>query len=518
MLLRTIVRFTQILTVLLMYAVLAGCGASSATSAGVHVVAATGDPAPGLPDGYLFEGIDPNYTMGASGLVLFSGSANIERGSASDRKRVLWFGEPGALEPVVTVGQPIPGAEDALVADFSPLPRIVTEDGTAAFVVRPSIYPQGYLPQSLLAYHDGALRKVIANGDTVPTPEGDGRLLTISQFVITDAGLLLMGTYARRKTALWFWDFSTLELVIAEGTEVSIGDFACKIRSLESTTLDMNQAGFAIFRASMFGNNCRYGGLVGWDRKSGTHLAVSMNREPVAAGSSDFFRSTSGDARVSDDGQIALHAIIYRNEGQALTRSVTMLQTIAGGPSIELIHKATPIDDAPDLKMTHALHSGGMAPLGDGALVHFVRNHHDRIILRTTLDGQAEHSLVAHAGTTLDESVAARIGNAASNRDGDTVFASFIDDDKPGGKYQQQVWLSTRKGALTRLAYAGLAVVDRDGAIIERIEMSNQSHEPTMVSTQGGRSRTIADNGSVLFGGRIQEASRTSNALFVAKF
>ncbi|MEL6870519.1 MAG: hypothetical protein AAFO81_12025 [Pseudomonadota bacterium] len=498
---------------------LGGCGASDATSAGVNAIAVAGEAAPDLPDGYLLEGIDPNYTMGAAGHVLFSGSANIQRGSAADRKKVLWFGQPGTLQAIIETGQPIPDMDgDAQVSDFSPLPRIVTRSGDAAFIVRPSVVPRGYLPQALLAYRDGTLETVVANGRDVPVPEGSAPLLSISQFVMTDAGVLIMGEFARRRSALWFWDFSTLRLVIADDTETDIGRLRCKIRSLASTTLDMNSKGFAVFRASTFGNDCTYGGTIGWDSQSNTLVAVTMNRQPIAPDSTEHFQSTTGDARISDDGHIALHAELYDIEAQANARSMTMLQRKAGGPTTGLLDKSTPIDDAPDLQLTHAIHGNGMAPLGDGGLAHFVRNNRDRIILRSQLGGKPQHRLIAHQTTTVDDSVAARIGNAAANRDGDIVLTSFIDDGKPGGTYQQQLWLSARNGDLSRLAYPGSPVVNKDNMSVERIEASNQSHEPTMVSTQGGRSRTIADNGSYVFAGRVQQESGAVNALFVAYF
>ncbi|MEM7763364.1 MAG: choice-of-anchor tandem repeat NxxGxxAF-containing protein [Pseudomonadota bacterium] len=495
------------------------CGGSDTTSPGTLAIAVIGESAPGLDEGYLFEGFATEYGMGASGQVIFQGSANVKNGGPRERKTAMWYGPPGALKVIAEVGQPMPGAkDDNRIGDFSLLPRIVTRNGTAVFVVRVAKQLPGYQPEALVAHRDGVLEKIVANGDPVPVPDGEGRLLNISQYVAVDDGVLIMGTFARRKTAFWYWDFSKLRLVVAEGTEMPVGEFDCKIRSLESTTMDMNTEGLALFRASMFGNNCRYGGIVGWDRQSDRLLAIALNRTPIQDGSSLYFQSTTGDARVSDGGHIALHAGIFDSDGSPGAMDSTLWQPDAGGDSQILIDKQAQLPDAPELKLTHAIHDSGMAPSNRNELLHFVRNHHDRIILRTRIDTSPVHQVVAHTGTTVDDSTSARIGTGHLNRNGEVVFVSYVDDGRRGGSYQQELWLSQRDAPLQAIARRGDVIVGRDTDTIERIEFYNQSHEPRMFSTQGGRMRQISDDGAVLFAGRLQTGTRRPNALFVTRF
>ncbi|MEL7296408.1 MAG: choice-of-anchor tandem repeat NxxGxxAF-containing protein [Pseudomonadota bacterium] len=512
-------RCSSLLALSLAVMTLAGCGGSDASTPGTLAIAVVGEPAPGLGDGYLFEGFATEYGMGASGQVIFQASANVNNGGPRERKTAMWYGQPESLKVIAEVGQPIPGAkDDNRISDFSLLPRIVTRNGTAVFVARGTNKLPGYQPQVLVAYRDGALEKIVANGDPIPVPDGDGRLLNISQYVAVDDGVLIMGTFARRKNALWYWDFSDLRLVVAEGTEVPVGEFDCKIRGLESTTIDINAAGLAVFRASMFGNNCRYSGIVGWDRQSDALIPVALNRTPIQAGTSLNFQSTTGDARVSDGGHIAIHAGIFDMEGRPGAMDSTLWQARAGGDSQILIDKQTPLPDAPALKLTHAIHDSGMAPVSGNELVHFVRNHHDRIILRTTIAESPAHELVAHTGTVVDETAATRIGTAHVNRSGDVVFVSYRRDEGRRSPIEQELWLSQRGSSLVRLTYPGAALVGREDQTIDRINFSNPSHEPRAFSTQGGRVRQISDDGAVLFAGRLQTGSNRPNALFVTRF
>ncbi|MCR9261672.1 MAG: hypothetical protein NXH95_18290 [Pseudomonadaceae bacterium] len=496
----------------------AGCSSSDNHASEVVVVAAAGEPAAGLPDGYLYEGFDPNYAMGASGEIAFSATANINHGGPRDRQHALWFGPVDELTPIVTVGQPAPGGDEAvLISGFQTTPRVITESGRLGFVVQTSHSPTGSLPQALLIHDDGELEKVIATGDTVPLPNGEAPLQSISQFAMSDEGVLFMGKVNRRQSGLWFWDYSDLELVSVDDTPVSIGSNQCVVRSVASTTVDLNNKGFGVFRMTMGGNDCARGGVVAWDGDSSQLVPIALHRTPLEAGSDLYFQSITGDPRVTDESHIALHANVYSNSASASgAKEVTLLQIQGSDRSRALIDKLTPLTDAPDITLTHTILGDGLAPVNDSELIHFVKSNRDRIILRTDIDDEISHRVIARSGTSVDEQVAARIGDGHVNRKGDVVFTSYIDDGPTGGTYQQELWFSARNQDPFRLAFAGQPLADREDQTIERIDTTNQSHEPKMHSTQGGRNRLIDDSGATFFSGRLRKGSQWHNALFVA--
>ena len=65
------------------------CGGSDTTSPGTLAIAVIGESAPGLDEGYLFEGFATEYGMGASGQVIFQGSANVKNGGPRERKTAM---------------------------------------------------------------------------------------------------------------------------------------------------------------------------------------------------------------------------------------------------------------------------------------------------------------------------------------------------------------------------------------------------------------------------------------------
>lgn len=481
-------------------------------------MAATGETAPGLDSGYIFESLDPGYTIGASGQSAFSGSANIKRGATQDRKQALWFGLADALKPVAMVGDTVGGSGEAvLINGFASTPRVITRSGRLGFVVATAGSQVGKSAQALLVHDDNRLIKAIAAGDPVPMPAGNTSLLHISQFAMTDAGILFMGKYARNRSGLWFWDYEKLTLVIADQTMAAIGPRQCNVRSVGSTTLDINEMGVALFRVSLGGNDCARGGIVAWDARSNKLLPVAMTQAPLSGGSESYFQSVTGDARVGDRAQVALHANVYSTGASASgAKEMTLMQPRVGGATVELLDTKTPLSDAPEIGLTHAIVGDGLAVVNEHELVHFVRNNRDRLILRTTTDGGVKHSVLARNGTSLVGEPAVRIGDAHVNRNGDVVFTSFIDDGPKGGNYQQELWFLARNGNLTRLAYPGQSVTGRTDQTIERIDSANQSHEPKMRSTQGGRGRVMDDSGAVVFSGRLRKSSQSHNALFIA--
>lgn len=499
---------------------LAGCGVSGADEPATRVLAAAGESAPGLGEGYRFEGFAADYSMGAEGHVIFSATANIEHGGPRDRKEAVWFGRPDALEPIAETGQAIPGSgDDLLISGFERRPMIVTRSGIAGFVVRMSASAPQASPQALLIYRKGKLVKAVAAGDPVPTPAGDGTLLGIDQFAMTDAGVLIMGKFARRTTALWYWDYSELQLVIADHTEAAIGGNQCRVDSLASTSIDMNASGVAVFRASLGGTGCARGGILGWDAESDSLIPVAMSRTPIAQGEDRYFQGVTGDARINDEGNVALHSKIYLNSASSSAAlEMTLLQSRPGSDSTVVLDREATFSNAPELKLTHAILGGGLSVLDDSELIHFAKSNRNRIILRSRMDGKATHTVIAQSGTAIAGQVAARIGDGQVNLGGEVVFTSFIDDGPTGGTYQQELWHTDHDGELSRIAYTGQAIGSREGETIDRIEAANQSHEPEIQSTQGGRSRRISDKGTVIFAGRLRKASQWHNALFVSSF
>ncbi|MEE4300680.1 MAG: hypothetical protein V2J24_14675 [Pseudomonadales bacterium] len=498
---------------------IAGCG-SDVGAPGVAVIVATGGPAPGLDAEYRFGGTADHYAMGADGHVVFSGQANVENGNARTRIEAIWFGRPGSIQPIARVADPLPGADDdAALSGFSPRPMIVTRGGAVGFVVQTTRRTVGASSEALLARHDDELRTVAATGDEVPAPNGAGRLMRINQFAMSEAGVLLMGTYARRETAIWFWDSSTLQLVAGDRGTLTLGDVQCQVGSLASTTLDMNAAGIAVFRVSLVGNACPRQAMVAWNARDASFTTVASSRAPIAPGADEFFQSLTADARIGDAGTVALHGNVYLNSASnRAAREMMLVQASPGAPSVALIDTQTTFEAEPDVELTHTIHGDGMAAVGERELVHFVRSNRDRILLRTTLGDEPAHTLIAHSGTTLDGQAAARIGNAQVNRRGDVVFTSFVDDGPVGGVYQQELWRAGHSNALTRIAFAGRPIDGRDGETIESIDTGSQSHEPTTEGTEGGRSRRISDAGEVMFSGRLRKGTQSHRALFVARF
>ncbi|MFK8053870.1 MAG: hypothetical protein AB8F65_12960, partial [Woeseiaceae bacterium] len=372
----------------------------------------------------------------------------------------------------------------------------------------------GYLPRALLQYDGRKLKKIIANGDAVPLPDGDGQLLNLNQFAMTDNGVLFMGSFARRQQAIWFWDGKRIELVIAENNTFNVGRYECDVRAVSATTVDLNRSNLAVFRISTTGNQCPRGGVIAWDGNAKKLLPVAMHLNPIADDQAFTFQSVTGDPRLNDDDQVVLHANVYSSSAGG-AKETTLFQEKIGGPSVKLLDKNTLLNDGSEISLTHAIQGDGLAISAEDEVVHFVKQNRDRILVRTNTD-DGTHAVIAHTGTTLGDLGAARIGDAQVNRKGDVIFTSFIDDGPKGGTYLQELWQSSRDEPLLRLAYIGQPVAERSEATIDRIESSQQSYEPKAQNTQGGRSRRLSDEGRVIFAGRLKQGTQWQNALFVA--
>lgn len=495
-----------------------GCGGASSGEPGVFAVAVAGEHAPGLDEGYLFEGIKPNYSMGASGHVAFVATANIQNGGPRERKEGLWFGKRGKLAPVLLLNEAVDGLDkDTKVASIQPLPIVVTQSGQVGLAVGATNASSRTPRVALLVYDNERFDSVIAVGDDVPTHDGEQPLLQFGQFAMTDNRVLFTGTYGRRQFGIWYWDGDDIQLVAAPRVTRAIGDFTCEFRTVAATEIELNRQGQAVFRASLGGNECPRGGTIMWDADSGDMTPVAFNQTPIAKDSTLYHQAATGDARISDKGDIVIHSKIYSVPRDGYNGEMMVFRAAGASDSIGVMDKNAAFANAPDLSLTHVIHGSGMAVISSKEAVHFVKSNRNRIIARTNID-DLTHTVLAQTGTSIDQQTAARIGNAQVNREGDTVFTAFIDDGPQGGQYQQELWQSSRGRDLQRLAFVGKTVDGRDAETIDQIDTGSQSYEPTMQSTQGGRSRRMSDDNDIVFAGRLRKGSQWHYALFIASW
>jgi hypothetical protein len=179
-------------------AVLLGSTLLNVSLADVGLVAEEGVQAPGEAVGVVFSVLNRAPVIGRNGHVAFSGRLN-GPGITTSTDEVIFAGLPGALHKVAHEGQPAPGTAPGVI--FKDLPRtlagsynryVVSDTGDVAFfgtIEGPGVDNTNLY--GVWAEVDGVLTLMARNGQALP---GGATLDTLSDFVFTDAGVVLFAT------------------------------------------------------------------------------------------------------------------------------------------------------------------------------------------------------------------------------------------------------------------------------------------------------------------------------------
>lgn len=293
-------------------------------------VAATGDPAPGLPGGTTFVGVDGS-SINANGVVAFhatlSGNANFS-GS-------LWRGQPGAVLPVLRVGHVLPSGE-AVTSVSSPM---VNDAGLLAFRAGTTGVADAIWTTSPTGF-----QRHLAVGQTAPLAGGQRTFGTFDTLSLNQPGQIafeatLSGDPSTAQT-LWRRDVDgTLVLVAQTGMTLPTRSGSAQLSQIHVDKHCLADNGDIVFRA-------RFGSGAGatW----GVYRAVVS--PPAAAGKLEKPRLTkpkrfsatqigksskAQTLRVTNAGGVPLKGLSVKLGGKARKefRAIKVKSTLAPGAS-----------------------------------------------------------------------------------------------------------------------------------------------------------------------------------------
>lgn len=181
----------------------------------VKMIADTGQPAVGFPEGFIYWSVD-NPVIGASGHIAFSGAADISLGSTENNTNAVWAGLPGQLRAIVRENEAVSGFPPNVLFDSTDAAQnvgrfVVTPSGLIGFPAM--MKGAGQSTQSaLLAHVDGTTLGILRDGDPAPGfPAGTFiGVIGIFGFAMSDAGMVISGMTTSNEAGIWLHDFSTI--------------------------------------------------------------------------------------------------------------------------------------------------------------------------------------------------------------------------------------------------------------------------------------------------------------------
>jgi hypothetical protein len=187
----------------------------------VAVVAATGMPAAGFPDGFIYWSVS-FPSIGDSGHIAFGGAADTSIGSTSQNTNALWAGLPDNLSVIVKENDTLPGLPsnvlvDGVIYGSSTKPPIVTKSGYVSHLVGLKGAVAAQNNTAIVAHINDVLYTVVREGD-----QGQGLppgyiYDQIIDHAFSDTGLVFSSLVTNsgliQGTGLWFWDLNELHLL-----------------------------------------------------------------------------------------------------------------------------------------------------------------------------------------------------------------------------------------------------------------------------------------------------------------
>ncbi len=257
----------------------------------IELVAHEGDPAPGMPGVTLLSVIHP--VMDAAGNVLFRGTLG-GPGIDTSNDTALFYGPPGAVQPLIWKGEPAPDMPEGFVIAELPITAENVSEGAdaepawiafTAGVAGPGIVP-GVNSRVLFVGPPGDFRKVLQAGDQAPNCE-PGVTIAEAPFGgrLSDNGTLyvsadLVGSGVPYDKARWIGTRDNLELVYRKGMQAPGCDPGVVFASVD--TIRHNDAGQIAFRGLLAGIGVTSGNNTGrWLGGPGTLTKISRDGDQV---------------------------------------------------------------------------------------------------------------------------------------------------------------------------------------------------------------------------------------------
>lgn len=237
---------------------------SITANAGLHTLAEIGQPAADFPPGFIYWSVR-SPVVGGSGHVAFIGAADVSIGSTAENRNAVWSGHPHQLNAVIKEGESPVGFEaNTVFRSASQDTVVVSDSGSVAFKAQ----MKGANPNAaLIAAVDGTSYGVIQGGSHAEGFPAGTNVFSLVRFAFTDAGMAILGAATTGQMAIWFWNNSVLELILAAGDEISDLYPGCSVSPFLLN--DLNQAGEILFYAFLTSNgqvSCPTWGLFSWKR------------------------------------------------------------------------------------------------------------------------------------------------------------------------------------------------------------------------------------------------------------
>ena len=189
-------------------------------STGAELLIRTRMPAPGLgPNVRSFEN---HVVLDNLGLAFISGSIESNTGykNGPPYDWVLWYGAPGALDPVVMSGDPAPGFDPDVNIEGINVP-VLGSDGQALFLATVA-GPGGFGSRAAYGWAGGELTAVLRKGDEAPGVYPASTFSSPNPIAANGAGSIVVWSNLATdcddpcpSEGMWRWKDGSLELIVS---------------------------------------------------------------------------------------------------------------------------------------------------------------------------------------------------------------------------------------------------------------------------------------------------------------
>lgn len=282
---------------------------SSPVNAGgnLRTIAQAGESAVGFPTDYTYRHLNEPF-IGRVGHIAFSGAADLNPGTRLSSRYAVWHGKPGQLSIAIKSFESPEGFPANVVFNSAASQSLVlTGSGNLAFAAYMGGARTG---RAYLATVNGVTHGIIQQGNAALGFPPGSKISYLEGFFFTDAGMAFQGRIDQSHSGIWFWNNSTIELVLAEGAEFSPLYPGCRLNSL--SLMDMNQEGELLFQATLQHIKptiCPDSGLFTWKANIFRQVFVEGQQAPGTPPDASFsYASTFIHASINDNGDVSFRS------------------------------------------------------------------------------------------------------------------------------------------------------------------------------------------------------------------
>ncbi len=276
----------------------------------IQVIAKTGQTAADFPSHFSYFDLSEPF-IGPAGHAAFAGSAF----DGNDYTKAVWAGLPGQLEAIVKENDTITGFPgNIFFSDIVPPSSfLISHSGAVAFLAELKGASTG---ETALVHFNGVTQGILKPGDQAPGLPPGTVVGTVTPIAISDAGLVLAGA-TLRGTALWFWNFSEMELI-----STIIGE--CSYVPGPGL-LNINQTGSVVFNAVLAAGDeesCSSGGVFKWSNGSIELVVKDGDPVPGMPGAMFGVSIVHSPPKINDQDEIIFNAALINIVSRSTNNSV----------------------------------------------------------------------------------------------------------------------------------------------------------------------------------------------------